>query len=319
VPYVILSPGQTFDTLGTVPGKTTPIITVTGKTPNDTSGTLILTTVNETTDQVTVFEALTGWLQHDHIVVPHDSVVAPGTSEEQERQKDTADFVGSQDSASAAAFCELGYPRGVEIVGFGDGSKAKGLLQVGDSVISIDGKSANTVDSLTSILKAATPNTSASVVVTRAGKGQVTLSVPLVAAPTGAIGARMGVSVEDGCIAPFQIDLALADQIGGPSGGLMFALGIMDKVGPNNLTHGTKIAGTGTIDSSGAVGPIGGIQLKMIGARRAGATVFLAPASNCDNVRGNIPNGLNVIKVDTLHAAVQDLENLHDGKPVPHC
>ena len=111
----------------------------------------------------------------------------------------------------------------------------------------------------------------------------------------------MGVNVAAGCVAPFQVDLGLADQIGGPSGGLMFALGIMDKVGPDDLTAASEIAGTGTIDATGAVGAIGGIQLKMIAARRAGATVFLAPATNCADVRGNIPKGLNVVKVDSLH------------------
>jgi PDZ domain-containing protein len=120
-------------------------------------------------------------------------------------------------------------------------------------------------------------------------------------------------------VAPFQVDLGLADQIGGPSGGLMFALGIIDKVGPTDLTKGLHVAGTGTIDPTGAVGAIGGIQLKMIAAQRAGATVFLAPASNCTDVRGNIPNKLNVVKVDTLHSAVSDLLALQQGKDVPHC
>jgi PDZ domain-containing protein len=99
----------------------------------------------------------------------------------------------------------------------------------------------------------------------------------------------------------------------------MFALGIMDKVGPTDLTKGLHVAGTGTIDPTGAVGAIGGIQLKMIAAQRAGATVFLAPASNCTDVRGNIPNKLNVVKVDTLHSAVSDLLALQQGKDVPHC
>ncbi len=129
----------------------------------------------------------------------------------------------------------------------------------------------------------------------------------------------MGVSVSTECVAPFSVDLALADQIGGPSGGLMFALGIIDKVGSVDLTDGKKIAGTGTIDSTGAVGAIGGIQLKMIAASRAGASVFLAPASNCADVRGHIPRGLQVVKVDTLHAAIQDLAAVHDNKAVPQC
>jgi len=99
----------------------------------------------------------------------------------------------------------------------------------------------------------------------------------------------------------------------------MFALGIMDKIGSVDLTHDKFIAGTGTIDPNGNVGPIGGIQLKMIAARKAGATVFLAPAGNCADVRGAIPAGLQVVKVSKLSEAVADLEALNAGQPVPHC
>ena len=67
------------------------------------------------------------------------------------------------------------------------------------------------------------------------------------------------------------------------------------------------------------VGPIGGIALKMIAARNAGATVFLAPAGNCGDVRGNVPSGLQVVKVNTLHGAVQALEDTAQGKSVPSC
>jgi PDZ domain-containing protein len=99
----------------------------------------------------------------------------------------------------------------------------------------------------------------------------------------------------------------------------MFALGIMDKVGTSDLTAGRFIAGTGTITPDGKVGPIGGIALKMIAARKAGATVFLAPAGNCADVRGNTPAGLNVVMVATLHEAVQDLTALQKDQAVPHC
>ena len=108
-------------------------------------------------------------------------------------------------------------------------------------------------------------------------------------------------------------------DIGGPSAGLMFALGIIDKLTPMNLTGGKFIAGTGEIEASGKVDPIGGIQQKMVGARNAGATVFLAPATNCSDVKGAIPAGLQVIKVSTLNQAVTYLEDLKSGQPVPSC
>jgi PDZ domain-containing protein len=265
-----------------------------------------------------VCEALAGWIEHDRVVVPHDSIYPPGQSEQKVNQQDHQDFVGSQDDAELAALCELGYPQGVQILDVTSGSKAKGILKDGDELVSINGTSVSTLDRLTAVLDAATPGADATIAIKRDGVPS-TVTVPLGAPPAGSTGARIGVSVAQGCIAPFQIDLGLADEIGGPSAGLMFALGIIDKVGSTDLTHGRFIAGTGTIDGSGNVGPIGGIALKMIAARRAGATVFLAPSGNCSDVRGNIPKGLQVVKVSTLHGAITDLEAIAAGKSVPSC
>ena len=89
---------------------------------------------------------------------------------------------------------------------------------------------------------------------------------------------------------PFDVKISL-DKVGGPSAGMMFALGIVDTVTPGDLTGGKHVAGTGTITPDGAVGPIGGIGQKMVGARSGGATMFLAPAANCDDVVGHIPDG----------------------------
>ncbi|MBV9592624.1 MAG: PDZ domain-containing protein [Actinobacteria bacterium] len=294
------------------------MILIKGTTPKTTTGHLNLTTVDVSTGDVNMLEALWGWLQHDRVVVPHDSIYPPGQSQQQVDQQDHADFVGSQDNAQAAAFCELGYPQGVSIVSVSTDSKAKGVLQAGDQIVTVNGTDVGSIDKLSKVLEAATPETNATVDIKRDGS-PMTVSVPLVAAPKGSKGARMGVTVAGGCVAPFQVDLGLADQIGGPSAGMMFALGIMDKVGDTDLTYGRFIAGTGTIDASGNVGAIGGIQLKMIAARRAGATVFLAPSGNCGDVRGNVPKGLDVVEVTTLHEAVRDLQAIHAGSAVPHC
>ena len=90
---------------------------------------------------------------------------------------------------------------------------------------------------------------------------------------------------------------------GGPSGGLIFALGIVEKLDSAQLVNGRLIAGTGTINKKGEVGPIGGIEDKLIGAKRAGATLFLAPIDNCIDIT-NIPNGLQILAVSTLAEAV---------------
>ncbi len=317
VPYVILSPGPTLNTLGK-DDQGNEIIVITGHPTRPQNGNLNLTTVDVNTSSINIFQALSGWLHHDQIVVPHDSIYPPGQSQDQVNQQNTQDFVDSQDNAEAAAFCELGYPKGVAVESFTVNSKAKGVLQADDQILSVNGVPITTTDQLTAELAKATPGTDATVVISRDGT-QLTVLVPLIAPASGQTGARMGITVVGGCIAPFSVDIGLANEIGGPSAGLMFALGIIQEVGPTDLTHGRFIAGTGTIDPSGQVGPIGGIQLKMIAARDAGATYFLAPAGNCSNVINNIPKGLTVIKVDTLTNAITDLTNIQAGLPVPHC
>ncbi len=132
----------------------------------------------------------------------------------------------------------------------------------------------------------------------------------------------MGVSVEEQqqYKFPFAVTFSVGD-IGGPSAGMMFALGIIDKLTPMNLTGGKFIAGTGEIEASGKVDPIGGIQQKMVGARDAGATVFLTPATNCSDTKGAVPAGLRLVKVSTLSQAVTYLEDLKAGnsQAVPSC
>jgi PDZ domain-containing protein len=120
---------------------------------------------------------------------------------------------------------------------------------------------------------------------------------------------------------PFDVEISL-EKVGGPSAGLMFSLGIIDTVTPGDLTGGKHIAGTGTISPDGLVGPIGGIEQKLQGARAGGATLFLAPAANCQEVAGRIPDGLQVVRVETLaeaRDAVERAGNGQDTSGLPAC
>lgn len=317
VPYVILSPGPTYNTLGTDQSGAQ-IIVIKGTTPKATTGHLNMTTVNVSTRPLTAFAALNGWLMHDEVVVPKSSVYPPGQSQKQVDRQNSQDFAESQDDAIAAASCELGYPAKFGVIVVQADSPAERKLKPADILQSVDGKPVDAADKLTAVMQAETPGRTVPVQVVRTGK-PLTVSITLGQPNPGKKGARLGVQVGSVCAAPFSVDLGLGNQIGGPSAGLMFALGIMDKVGTVDLTKGRFIAGTGTIDPDGAVGPIGGIQLKMIAARHAGASVFLAPAGNCSDVKGATPNGLTVVKVDTLHHAVQDLLAIQAGQSVPHC
>ena len=316
VPYVILSPGPTYNTLGSDDQGTT-IIKIVGRTPNRTDGHLNLTTVSVTTQSISAFQAFTGWLEHDEVVVPRASVYPPGQSQQQTDEQNTQDFRTSQDSATQAALCQLKYPRGAAVVSVLSDSPSTDKLVAGDALETVAGRSVTTSARLSAVLASLKAGETVPVTVSRLGK-PVSTTVTLGAGANGK-GARLGISVADTCVAPFTVDLGLGNQIGGPSAGLMFALGIMEKVGSTDLTAGRFIAGTGTIDGSGTVGPIGGIQLKMIAARAKGATVFLAPSGNCSDVRKDTPKGLQVVKVDTLNGAVQDLLAIEKGQPVPHC
>jgi PDZ domain-containing protein len=316
VPYVVLSPGPTFNTLGT-DDRGQSIIKIIGHNARNTSGNLNMTTVDVSTHPVSVFEAMYGWLKHDEVVVPKSSIYPPGQSQNQINQQNAKDFSQSQDNAIAAAACELGYPKKFGVVVVEGNTPAQGKLQPGDVLVSLNGHPIDTNDKLRALLAATKPGTSVTLVVMRTEK-PVSVQLTLAQSPNES-GAFIGIQPGTVCDLPFTVDLGLGNEIGGPSAGLMFALGIMDKVGTTDLTGGRFIAGTGTIDPDGTVGPIGGIQLKMIAARRAGATIFLAPAGNCTDVRGAVPHGLHVVKVATLHEAVQDLLAVQSGKSVPGC
>ncbi|BAR07135.1 peptidase S16, lon domain-containing protein [Scardovia inopinata] len=104
------------------------------------------------------------------------------------------------------------------------------------------------------------------------------------------------------------------DNIGGPSAGMMYTLGAIDKMTAANETGGKTIAGTGTMEKDGKIGPIGGIRLKMVGAVRDGAQWFIAPRSNCNEVVGNIPAGLHVVAVSNLDQAYKALVVIGSGR-----
>jgi Lon-like protease len=315
VPYLVESPGPTFNTLGQSDGKD--IIAVSGHPTSKTSGHLNLMTVLSDTEKTTVAGALEGWLRHDEVVVPYDAIYPPGTTKQQQNAVNAQDFTASQDNATAAAACELGYPKGFGIFSVADDSPNKNVLRPGDRLVSVGGTPVPDEGTLRKVLGTHQQGEKVAVGLVRDGK-QLTATATLGPPAADSSTPRLGVSVGVGCLLPYQISLSLTG-IGGPSAGMMFALGIIDKVSNHDLTHGRFIAGTGTIDPSGEIGPIGGISLKMIAARRAGATIFLAPATNCADVKGNIPKGLNVVKVDTLHAAITDLDTLASGGSVPHC
>jgi PDZ domain-containing protein len=317
VPYVILSPGPTLNTLGKdQTGK--PLITITGHTVYPTSGHLNMVSISYVGGpghQFNVFTALRAWLDPHEAVVPQTELFAPGQSQQQVTQQDQVEMTGSQESATAAALHQVGiaYKTVAEVVSVKQGLPAYGKLKPGDLITAVDGQPVTGTTRLTALIKAH----AAEPITVTFRRGGTTQHTQLTAEQ---VGGRpiLGIVVQDQYQFPFTVTIQIG-QIGGPSAGTMFALGIIDKISRENLTGGKFIAGTGEISANGAVSPIGGIQQKMIAARDAGATVFLAPAANCSDTRGAVPAGLRVVKVSTLSGAVSALQNIKQGKPVPSC
>jgi PDZ domain-containing protein len=321
VPYAELSPGPTFDVLGTQDGSAngTPLITITGHQTYPTTGQLRMVTVgvSEESYQMPLGEALVGWLSSDEAIVPKETIYPPGQTQQQSDAQNTEEMTDSQDSAITAALGALNIkPTGTEVViaSVTDGSPAAGKLQPGDVIDAVDGTKITGMDQVTGIIQKLTPGQQVTFEITRDAKKQTVTT----ATQSSGGKAAVGIAIEGENVFPFTVDIQL-NNVGGPSAGMMFALGIIDKLTPGQLTGGRVIAGTGTIDAKGNVGAIGGIQMKTIGARRAGATVFLAPAGNCAEAKANQPAGLELAKVNTLQDALNALTDIRAGKTPPLC
>ncbi|GAA1461407.1 YlbL family protein [Williamsia maris] len=314
VPYVSLGPGPTVNTLGTIEDKQ--VVMISGAPVRPTDGHLNLTTVS-VTDGLTLFQAMGMWLSGRDALQPREQVYPPDKSTEEVRKDDVAQFSGSEDSATVAALKYLKRPVALEVTVDPKGPAA-GVLRDGDRVVTVNGAAVSTAEQLRSAVSGLRPGT------------RVVLGVPdaaTVDARTVTLGARpdakdkgyLGVTPAEVNADPsLKIGFNVGD-IGGPSAGLMLTLGIIDKLGDQNLTGGRFIAGTGTIDDNGEVGEIGGITHKTRAAREAGATEFLVPAGNCAEARSDVPDGLTLLKVGTLNDAMSALSAVRSGGDAPRC
>jgi PDZ domain-containing protein len=318
VPYVALTPGPTLNTLAKPYGSE--LIQITGRRTYPTSGHLNLVTVSYTGGPGTgfnIFSALRAWLTPHDAVVPESEIYGTGQSQQQVVRQDTQQMLGSQQDATAAALCYLNinFATSDPVQGTVKGMPAYGVLQPGDQITAVDGTPIGCDHDVVSMIQGRKSGADATLTIQRKG------SIKSVTLPTKNSGGVPTVGVYLGAPIykfPFKVKINLSD-IGGPSAGLMFALGIIDKLTPDNLTGGKFIAGTGEIAPNGAIQPIGGIQQKMAGARAAGATIFLTPAGNCSNTVGAVPPGLRLVKVNSLSDAVHDLTAIRHGQPVPSC
>jgi PDZ domain-containing protein len=320
-PYLIERPGPTFDVLGEVDGE--PVIQINNQQSYESEGQLDVLTVSivgrpeRTPSWIEIGFA---WLDAKQKVVPVEALYPPDRTSEEIRAESSAMMEVSQQDAVAAALGYLEYetPREIYIAQVTADSPSSGKLVAADFVISVDGQRLTSIEQLRSIVGAWDEKASVEVTVNRNGV-EVTEEVIPVKDAEGNY--RLGILVGYKYDFPVDIELQLG-EVGGPSGGMMFALGIIDRLTPGDITGGLHVAGTGTIQQSGVVGPIGGVVLKLHGAKAAGATVFLAPAGNCPEIVGNEPDGLRVVKIEKLSDAVSALEKLsknQDLASLPSC
>ncbi|WP_353827279.1 YlbL family protein [Agromyces sp. SYSU T0242] len=314
-PYVIEKPGPVYDTLGTteVDGEEIPLIAIPDEQTYETDGSLDLLTVlvvgrpGRTPGWLDVAAA---WFDPQRAVLPVEAIYPPGISSEDRDAANEAQMVDSQQDAIAAALVELGYdfPRDVVVQGVAEGMPADGVIEDGDVIRSVDGEPVHSVDELREALREHGTASPARIVVERDGEEVEVEATPEARGDQAVLGIGVRMEYEF----PIDVEIQLND-VGGPSAGMMFALGIIDTLTPGAMTGGERIAGTGTIDPDGSVGSIGGIRQKLWGALDAGAGWFLAPESNCEEVAGNVPDGLEVFAVGTLDEARTVVETIGEG------
>jgi PDZ domain-containing protein len=313
VPYVALGPGPTYDTLGEVDG--TPVLEIEGREVFPTEGQLDLTTVG-VQPSLTLAQALQGWFARDLAVVPREVVFPAGQTDEEVDAENAAAMAASQSDAVGAAARELGLEPEIVVVELNDDSPAEGLLEVGDVLTAVDGAPVADADALRARISDREPGDPVTLSYVRDGEPATVEVVTGSATADGATRPVIGVLPEEQY--PLDVTINLED-VGGPSAGLMFALGILDKVGEESLTGGDHIAGTGEISPDGTVGPIGGITQKLIAAGRKDVDVFLVPEANCAEAVRNPPDGLVLASVGTLDDALAALEAVRSGQTPVGC
>ncbi len=318
-PYVIEQPGPVFNTLGSAPSGTqqVPLITIPTQKTYPTTGALDMLTVSVLGTPQGLpnwVEVAAAWLDPTKAVLPVAALYPSGVTTNLVNQQNSIEMKNSQQDAIAAALTELGYTftSTLTVAGFSPHSPAAGVLKTGDEIISVNGQTLRDVSSLRQAIKKNGVSAPAAVTIRRAGVDSVVRVTPVLSGTGAAAVPILGVLVGSDYSFPFEVKIQLAN-VGGPSAGMMFALGIIDKLTPGSLTGGKKVAGTGTITATGSVGPIGGIRQKLYGARDAGASYFLAPAANCSEVVGHVPSGLTVFSVRTLKDSLAALKGIAAG------
>ncbi|MDO5049789.1 MAG: S16 family serine protease [Actinomycetaceae bacterium] len=328
MPYVISKPGPTFDVTGSIAGY--PVLEIDSPDAvTHSNGQLRMVTVTSyggPSSNVSLAQIVQAWFTEGYLIEPEEAVYPSNISREELQEISKIQMTSSQSTAAAVALEELGYDVSatMTIAGAVAGSHAEGLVQEGDILVAIttpDGVR-HEVDKPSvpfTLPKDLPPETPVKIEVLRDGQTEIIdmkTYLPNEGEPATE-GSKFGIYLTADVDLPFDVNIHL-EEVGGPSAGMMFALGIIDQLTGGESTGGAIVAGTGAIGYGGDVQPIGGIVQKMHGAKRDGAQWFLAPEANCDEVVGNVPDGLEVWPVATLEEARAALKAISAGSTLNH-
>ena len=296
-----MSPGTPQNILGDA-------ISISGAETFPTKGKLSVTSVMVTNPDsyLTGFDILYGWITSDQAVLPRVEIYPENETAEESNQQGAADMQESQVNATSAALSLLGYKGESKLIinTVNPNSFAFKQLLTGDQIISVDQKVLTSATQITDYLDSKKAGDIVNVKVIRSSAGSTPIEIPVKLSKRDDGSAFIGVNIETKHNFPVNVKIKL-DETGGPSGGLIFALGIVEKLQSEDLIRGRNIAGTGTITDTGEVGPIGGITEKIIGAKKAGVSIFLAPIDNCSDItHPELLKGIKVVPVATLSEAL---------------
>ena len=320
-PYVIRQPGPAFDAIGTAEirqpdgeREEVEVITFDGAQSDDPAGELAVMTVNiagNPEHRPSWFELAVSWLMPSRDVLPMEVYYPPGQTSEERTAENQQLMAHSQSTAIAAALRHLGHEVGVELViaEVPDDSASAGLLEVGDVLLKYGDEPVTDIASIRAI---ELPTTPIDITLRRDGEELVVPVTPRLAPTADGERAMLGVMVREDLSLPFEVHIQLGD-VGGPSAGMIFALAVIDKLEPGDLTGGLTVAGSGSITADGDIGPIGGVRQKLYAAADIGADYFLADEANCaEALDGGVPGDLPVYAIADLDEALAVIEaNAH--------
>ncbi len=319
-PYLVEQPGPVYDLFTNISGK--PVISIDGRKTYPTKGSLNMLTVTlqgTSSRGASWFQVGIAKMDETKKILKITDIYPPGWDDAKLNEQSDVMMLDAQANAKAAALNLLHIPyQSYEAVTLVDLTGAAGkILKAGDKVISVQGEKVTGLAQIKRLVQETNGKVPVVIDIVR-GTKPMTVSIT----PKKVEGEwRIGVFISAVPEFPFKIDIQVGN-VGGPSGGQMLALAIYDQLTPGSLTGGQNVAGTGTVDPSGNIGPIGGIVQKMFGTSRAGIKWFFAPSANCDEVIGHIPKGISVIKVSTLQdslAALKVISSGGDATKLPTC